>query len=170
MLQAPEGRYRIIERDNRLVTIDTQTGKELGALAVPPARGVQHGTQDAPLPPMSSPSASAPAASPPPATATRASPAARKPSKRDAQGRMTITTQRWFDPAGPRRLRLTAQNSKKLEVLQQAAFGMLAFTLFLALLISLPFALFLGGISFFAGRKALPAVLKTMLAGAEEAG
>lgn len=32
-VEAPPGRYRIVERDRRLVTIDTQTGTEIGVTA-----------------------------------------------------------------------------------------------------------------------------------------
>ena len=35
MLNMPPSRYKIIERDRRLVTIDTLTGAEMGAKAVP---------------------------------------------------------------------------------------------------------------------------------------
>ena len=35
MLNIPPSRYKIIERDRRLVTIDTLTGAEMGAKAVP---------------------------------------------------------------------------------------------------------------------------------------
>lgn len=36
-VEAPPGRYRIIERDRRLVTIDTLTGGEIGPIASQPA-------------------------------------------------------------------------------------------------------------------------------------
>ena len=36
-MSIPPARYKIIERDRRLVTIDTLTGAEMGAKAVPPS-------------------------------------------------------------------------------------------------------------------------------------
>lgn len=60
-MKAPEGRYRIIERDRRLVTIDTLTGKEIGSggaqRASPPAMPQPHEVRTESAPPAPSLSA-----------------------------------------------------------------------------------------------------------------
>lgn len=169
MLEAPQGRYKIIERDNRLVTIDTQTGAEVGGVAPPIAHAPQPAQPAVFAQPGNQPPPPATPATNPGGAATDLA-AMTELAKPDAQGRVTIPTQRWFDPKAPRRIRLTAQNTKKLGQYLRFVIGAAVFALFLAAFISPVFVLFFAGFCWFRGRKMAMGLMSQLLTDGEEVG
>jgi hypothetical protein len=178
MLEAPQGRYKIIERDNRLITIDTQTGAEIagGATPIAPApRPLQPAVRTQPFASALPTAPAQPGKQSSPLATKPGSPAANLAAltdltKPDAQGRVTIPTLRWFDPKAPRRIRLTAENTRKLGQYLRFGLGAAVFALFLAAIVSPVFAVFFAGFCWFKGRKLATGLILRLLEGGEEVG
>jgi hypothetical protein len=114
-MKAPQSRYKIIERDRRLVTIDTKTGLEVG-LGGQPAFEMPR----APEPERALPTATDRVAAPERPSALRPQRAATRKSATTLRivggffpgvtltsGDLYLTTRRSYDAQGPRTLRLT---------------------------------------------------------------
>lgn len=151
MLEAPPSRYKIVERNRRLITIDTQTGEAVGsapgqvqglapggaagaALEVPasPAMRTTNANMGGPargqtvLGAGRSGSQSAPAiavASPRGMLAMLADLFPR--TRLDAEGRITLTTAPYYDADAPRQMRLTKGKTDTLGI-YVIALGLLA--------------------------------------------
>jgi hypothetical protein len=131
-LEAPPSRYRVIERGGRLVVIDSQSGTTpLRARDLLPAvtdgaapRYVDYPTDDdAPAPtPAAVLEAPRSALTPPPNRslapeapgALRSVAATVAGDRRDDQGRLLLTTARWYDAKAPRTLALTKAGEQQL--------------------------------------------------------
>lgn len=114
MSTPPPPRYRIVERDRRLVVIDTWDKSGTGDIASPPP-AVRHGAG------RSLAAGAQPAG---PIADLLLTIACR--GARDDQGRRILTTNASFDTAGPRKITLTASAERRLGTLLLRTAGALA--------------------------------------------
>jgi hypothetical protein len=181
-MTTPAGRYRVEERDRRLVTIDTLTGQEIGGIGTSSSA---KGLLEAPRPmsfPKEAPrgaapprSALAPVASAPPSIAPRQGEAAdwtttlaglSPGAQLEPGGTVLLSTKDWYDEQGDRTVRLSADGKGRLAGLMGTLIA-LGFTLILmAFLGDIFLALGLGFIVLRAGKAALKPVYRSIIADA----
>lgn len=153
-IEAPSGRYKIVERDRRLVTIDTVTGKEVGSGTRdnPPHVEVKSRAPELQLNEI------APADVKPGEYMLSRNEQSTSPPKTSSadflkilfdltdvdSGGSILETRKWYDKEGPRRFLLSADSLEKLKTNLQAitAFAIVLFVIALVV-IGLP-ALFVG--------------------------
>ncbi len=199
-MDAPGGRYKIIERGRRLVTIDTLTGQEvttIPASSAPPftdtgrdtitagpvrsaGSGTNMGGPDRGVQSMGAPRA-APRATPTSAMNTPnvsmttnadfSSIAAMMPgARRDENGRILLMTQAYYDPLAPRLLRLTPAKAKILGGFGVAAILLGLFALFVGFQFSFIFVFVMGFALLRAGKGMIKPILENIISDAEEVG
>lgn len=132
-MTTPAGRYKVEERNRRLVTIDTLTGQEIGGAGAAPSSG---GTLEAPRP-AAFPKELARAAAPVRSTAQAANLAPSQSQPADwattlaglspsAQvqigGVIWLSTKAWYDEAGERTVQLSEQGKGRLASVVGAIF------------------------------------------------
>jgi hypothetical protein len=131
----PAGRYKVEERDRRLVTIDTLTGQEIGGIGRAPST---KDALEAPRPtafPKEVARAAAPARSA--STASNMSPslsgsadwattlAGLSPGAQvQSSGTIWLSTKPWYDDAGERTVQLSEQGKGRLANLMGALFAL----------------------------------------------
>jgi hypothetical protein len=192
VLQAPPSRYKIIERDRRLVTIDTLTGDEMGIAPVAqsgarvdtatmrstssnmggPTRGESamgetRTTLQANLPARPQPGPNRAAGQPRGALTTIAGlfPGA----EIGADDRVTLTTKAQYDNQAPRTLRLTAQKTESLGGFLLTIGALLLLGLFVAIAIDFFFVfIFLVIVGSKAGQPISSVVMNYIINDAEE--
>ncbi|HEX4695165.1 hypothetical protein [Sphingomonas sp.] len=126
-LEAPPSRYRVIERDGRLVVIDRQAGEQQLplSLASSPLVRVEPPISSRPA----SPSPKSMIADPP--GLLRSVAAAVTGEVRDDDGRLLLDTANWFDSKAPRTIALSPAGERRLGavVLALAAAALVAIAL-----------------------------------------
>jgi hypothetical protein len=183
-MTTPAGRYRVEERDRRLVTIDTLTGQEIGGIGMASSA---KGLLEAPRPmsfPKEAPraaapprSALAPIASAPPSIAPRQgepadwtttlaglSPGAQV----EPGGTILLSTKDWYDEAGERTVRLSAQGKGRLGNLMGALIALGFFLILFLIWGDIFFAMAMIFIVLRAGKSMLTPVYRSVIADAVE--
>jgi hypothetical protein len=190
-LDAPGGRYKIIERGRRLVTIDTLTGQEVttilasssspitdtgrDTITAAPARSSgsssSMGGPDRGVQSMGTPRSTASSSMSKPASFDLTSLAAMMPgARRDETGRILLMTQPYYDPIGPRLVRLTPAKAQTLGGLAVAAALLAVFALFVGFTFSFIFVAVIGFALLRSGKATLKPVMAGIISDAEDLG
>ena len=185
-MDAPGGRYKIVERGRRLVTIDTLTGQEVTTMptaSTPPITDTgrdkvtaapKRNTGSA----MGGPSRGEQAmgTSPRPAPTTLAKPrgimltlAGFVPGARfDSGDRVILMTKTYYDPRGPRELRLTAEKTNSLGGLVIAAMLIALVAVFLIFSGSFVIVFVIGFVALRSSKSLLKPMFENLISDAEE--
>ncbi len=180
----PAGRYKVEERDRRLVTIDTLTGQEVGGISMAPSA---RGTLEAPRPasfPKEATRAAAPARSETvrPASTTPMPSMGKSPSQPadwattlaglspGAQvqqgGTIWLSTKAWYDDAGERTVQLSEPGKAKLANLMGTGFAALLVLILFAIWGDIFFAMAIVFLILRAGKTVLKPVYRSIIADA----
>ncbi len=188
-MDAPGGRYKIIERGRRLVTIDTLTGQEVTTIpatssppitdtgrdkiTAAPARssgssssmgGPERGVQS-----MGTARSTANSSMSKSASLDLTSLAAMMPgARRDETGRILLMTQPYYDPIGPRLVRLTPAKAQTLGGLGVAFALLVLFALFIGFAFSFIFVFVIGFALMRSGKSVLKPVMAGLISDADE--
>ena len=174
-MTTPTGRYKVVERDRRLVTIDTLTGQEIGlpgSASAAPATSIVTDAARAPMATVGgrsvgpSPWTQRAAATPGPLSASGASPkdwmttlAGLMPGARVREdGAIWLSTAASYDPQGPRLVQLTPQGKTALG---QLAVGLVGLA-FILLMIAILGNIFVAAAFTFVGVRAYQAATKPL--------
>ncbi len=181
-MTTPAGRYKVEERDRRLVTIDTLTGQEIGGIGMAPSAKA---TLEAPRPaafPKDVARAAAPprsALAPAPASTPNMIPsqsetadwttslAGLSPGAQvEAGGSILLSTKDWYDEKGDRTVRLSALGKGRLANLVGVLIGLSFILLLFAIWGDIFFAMALIFIVLRAGKSVLKPVYRSIIADA----
>ena len=180
-MTTPAGRYKVVERDRRLVTIDTLTGQEIGGTGPSPAMG---GTLEAPRPaafPKELARAAAPTRSTAqtPILASTVVPSQSLPAdwtttlaglSPGAQvqpgGIIWLSTKAWYDDAGERTVQLSEQGKGRLASLAGAMLVFVLAVVLVAILGDIFFAIAIIFVALRAGKALLKPVYRSIIADA----
>ena len=176
-MTTPAGRYKVVERNRRLVTIDTLTGQEIGGTGPSPAMG---GTLEAPRP-AAFPKELARAAAPTRSTAQASTVAPSQSLPADwtttlaglspgAQvqpgGIIWLSTKAWYDDAGERTVQLSEQGKGRLASLAGAMLVFVLAVVLVAILGDIFFAIAIIFVALRAGKALLKPVYRSIIADA----
>jgi hypothetical protein len=181
----PTGRYKVVERDRRLVTIDTLTGQEIGlpgsTSSAPPTSVVL----DAPRAPMANASTPPrPSEGPSPWTKKSVATAGPIAAGKNPQDWMTtlaglmpgarvredgviwLNTNASYDPEGPRLVQLTPDGKKALSSMGVGLCVFILFVTLIAIFGNIFFAAFIGVFGANALKNASKKAFQSVIAGA----
>jgi hypothetical protein len=188
-VDAPGGRYKIIERGRRLVTIDTLTGQEvttIPAASNPPitdtgrdkitaapkrasGTGSAMGGPDRGVQSMGTPRSTANTSMTVSSNIDLTTIAALMPgARRDETGRILLMTQAYYDPRAPRLVRLTPAKAKSLGGMGVAMAFLALFALFVGFQFSFIFVFVMGFVLLRSAKSIIKPAMQSLITDAEE--
>jgi hypothetical protein len=123
-MDMPPTRYRVVEKGRRLIVIDRLRGERIESRIVDTPEGRSPRRIEARDRPMSAPVSA-------PSPARRAEPRRLAGSGTQTGSGMVVSTQRWFDDRGPRRIRVDTDGEGKLAIAAVGAAVMAVLTIVL---------------------------------------